>query len=949
MSASFAVGSLARARGREWVVLPGSDDDWLMLRPLGGTDDEVTGVCLALERVESATFAPPDPSNPGDFRSGRLLRDALRLGFRSSAGPFRSFAHLGVEPRAYQLVPLMMALRLDPVRLLIADDVGIGKTVEAGLVLRELLDRGEVPSFAVLCPPHLAEQWQIELQSKFHLSAELVLSSTAARLERDCNAGESLFEHYPHTIVSLDFIKADKRRDEFLRHGPKLVIVDEAHTCATSGRGIRHQRHELLKKLAQDDTRHLILVTATPHSGDEAAFRSLLSLLDPTFLQLPEDLAGDANRTQRERVARHLVQRRRADIRQYLDDRTTFPDREEGRESDSHYSLSPKYHELMDLALEYARELVQDQSGSRVRQRVRWWSALALLRAIASSPAAAAATMRARAATLAAETPDEADALGARGVFDNEPDELLELADTTPGALIGDAADNQASMRLAAMAELALALEGPLLDKKLAGLVTRVKKLLEDGFKPIVFCRYIATAEYIASQLRQSLKKSVAVECVTGKLPASERETRVAELGEHPQRVLVATDCLSEGINLQTLFDAVIHYDLSWNPTRHEQREGRVDRYGQPSRVVRVLTYYGKDNGIDGIVLDVLLRKHKAIRNSLGVSVPVPGNSNEVLDAMLEGLLLRAPEPKASGAQAPLFDLQDYDKPKREAFFKEWENTSAKEKLSSTLFAQSTLRTDDVAKELTAVREAIGAGVNVRDFFLQAFAALGGHVVERQDGRRWNCDPTEVAPALREMLDWPNAPFVVRFDAPGAENEIYLQRTHPMVAGLAAYLLDTALDPLLDSPARRCGVVRTEAVSRRTTLLILRERFHLIAKRGGVETPLLAEDASVVAFRGTPDAPEWLASDDAEKLLLAVPSGNVTPEQAGSSLAAVVEGLPLLGSALSASTEAHAEALLAAHTRVREAARQRAIQHRVEAQLPPDVLGVFVYLPVPRV
>src|SRR5918994_2699748 len=172
---SYAVGSLVKARGREWVVLPESDEDLLVLRPLGGTEDEVAGVYLPLEPVETATFDLPDPTKSGDYRSSRLLRDAVRLGFRSSAGPFRSFAKIAVEPRPYQLVPLILALKLDPVRVLIADDVGIGKTIEAALLTRELLDRGEVGRLAVLCPPQLAEQWQHELRDKFHIDAELVL------------------------------------------------------------------------------------------------------------------------------------------------------------------------------------------------------------------------------------------------------------------------------------------------------------------------------------------------------------------------------------------------------------------------------------------------------------------------------------------------------------------------------------------------------------------------------------------------------------------------------------------------------------------------------------------------------------------------------------------------------------------------------------------------------
>ena len=241
---SFAVGSLVTARGRDWVVLPDSEPDLLVVRPLGGTDEEVTGIHLGLEQVRPAALAPPTAADLGDYRSARLLRDAVRLGFRASAGPFRSFGRIACEPRPYQLVPLLMALRLDPVRLLIADDVGIGKTVEACLIVRELLDRGEVQRLAVLCPPHMAEWWQTELSTKFSIDAELVLPSTARRLEAACRLDQSVFDVYPFVIVSTDYIKADRRRADFLRACPELVIVDEAHTCAASAdqRGTRHQR-----------------------------------------------------------------------------------------------------------------------------------------------------------------------------------------------------------------------------------------------------------------------------------------------------------------------------------------------------------------------------------------------------------------------------------------------------------------------------------------------------------------------------------------------------------------------------------------------------------------------------------------------------------------------------------------------------------------------------------
>src|SRR6478735_6870416 len=133
---TYAIGSLVTARGRDWVVLPDTSDEMVMVRPLGGTEAEIIGIIRMLEEVAPATFDPPTLADRGDFRSARLLRDALRLGFRSSAGPFRSFGDLAVEPRPYQLVPLLMALRQETVRLLIADDVGIGKTIEAGLIAK---------------------------------------------------------------------------------------------------------------------------------------------------------------------------------------------------------------------------------------------------------------------------------------------------------------------------------------------------------------------------------------------------------------------------------------------------------------------------------------------------------------------------------------------------------------------------------------------------------------------------------------------------------------------------------------------------------------------------------------------------------------------------------------------------------------------------------------------
>jgi SNF2 family DNA or RNA helicase len=949
---TFAAGTLVRARGREWVVLPESSDDLLVVRPLGGSDDEVTGIYTPLEQVQAATFAPPDPiKDLGDFRSGRLLHDALRLSVRASAGPFRSFGRIAVEPRPYQLVPLLMALRQDPIRLLISDDVGIGKTVEALLVAREMLDRGEIRRMAVLCPPHLAEQWQMEMRNKFHIDAELVVAASAARLERSMKltAGESVFDRLEATVVSMDFIKTENRRDEFIQKAPELVIVDEAHTCtdASAGRGSRHQRNRLVRDLAGKGTRNLILVTATPHSGKDEAFGELLSFLDPAF----RSFAQGTNDAQRAQLARHFVQRRRGDIKAYLDTETPFPDREPA--IDATYNLSPAYRKLLERVLAYARDSIQVPGEAAQRQRIRWWAALALLRSVSSSPRAAMETLRNRAAFADALSAGEIEELGRRNVLDMIEDESDEGSDVVPGAE-ADAADSDGGSpsstrrRLRGLADEAEALIGS--DPKLIRGMSLVRDLMKQGRNPIVFCRYIATAEYVADALREDLARAankrelgdVTVESVTGRLPSEERKKRVEDLADKPRRVLVATDCLSEGINLQRGFDAVIHYDLAWNPTRHEQREGRVDRYGQPRKTVVVATLYGSDNPIDGLVLDVLLRRHERIRTALGFSVPVPVDSNAVLEAILEGILLK--RPKGDGAEQQLVFFEDLVKPKKDDLHKEWERAAEAEKQSRSRFAQRTINVDEVAKELRGARASVGSAADVKRFTIEALERHGAAVkvngaidVDLQNSQRAFLEATNLGATLHDKRR-----FKARFEEPVDEKTLLLARTHPVVEGLASWVMDTALDPILDSAARRCGAVRTSAVSARTTALVLRIRYDLTSAASGGQQ--IAEEARIVAFRGSAAAPEWLAEDAAQQLFASSPSANVVPEMQSQSVRTVLDALPTLQPALEAIARARAQDLRDAHERVRTAGRMVG-KTRVEARLPVDLLGIYVFLP----
>ena len=927
-------GTLVRARAREWVVLPDSTDELLMLRPVGGLDEEITGVLPAVEPVESATFRLPSREDVGDFTSGRLLRDAARLSTRAAAGPFRSFGRIAVEPRPYQLVPLMMALRLDPVRMLIADDVGIGKTIEACLIARELLDRGEIRRLTVLCPPPLAEQWQRELAEKFHIEAELVLSSTIQRLERDLNIDESVFDRHAFTVVSTDFIKQPRRAEDFAHRCPEFVIVDEAHGCtlaAGAGRG-RQQRHDLLRRVTAHPDRHVLLVTATPHSGNENAFRSLLSLLDEEFANLPSDLDRTGAGRVRRRLARHLVQRRRGDIRRYLETDTAFPER---KDKEASYVFSPTYRRLFDDILAFAREYVT-VDGEQRRRRVRYWSALALLRCVSSSPAAAAATLRSRTAAEDAEG-DEIDAVGRRTVLDQSDDDDAVAVDFSPGS---DTEDSPRKMRrrLLEFARRAEAIDH-VEDLKLQGAIGEIKALLRRGFHPVVFCRFIDTAEYVARHLRGALSATT-VQAVTGRLPPAEREARIQALVEEGGRfVLVCTDCLSEGINLQEHFDAVLHYDLAWNPTRHEQREGRVDRFGQRAPEVRVVTYFGTDNPIDGVILDVLIRKHKSIKSALGVTVAVPGSSEQIAEALFEGALFRDQE----GAQQLEFGFIDEYDARKQKLHDEWENARDRERESRSRFAHHTINPQAVADELADVREAIGGSTDVARFCLDVLRTA--NVPVQLNGKADVHIGNETPRTLRQAIGQ-DEPFAGRFDLPLRGGEIYLGRTSPVVEGLASWTLDQALDPEsrdTRTVAARCGAIFTADVTARTTVLVTRFRYHLRIGGSTGET-ILCEEIVPLACTGPAATPDWLPPDESERLVAAQPERNLLRTAMEQQLSLLLPSLPTFQVSLERIATERANAQLDTHRRVRAVSRTRR-RITVEPVLPVDILAAYVLLP----
>lgn len=918
MTANFAPGDLVRARGREWVALPSPQDGILALRPLSGSESDAVILDPELEilPVQPARFDLPGDATTTVQAKAALLADAMRLTLRRGAGPFRSAAQLAFEPRTYQLVPLLMALRLSVPRLLIADDVGIGKTIEAGLILRELMDRGEVEAFSVLCPPHLVEQWVGELRARFGIDAVPVTSGTASRLERGLPLAQTLFDAYPFTVVSLDYIKAEKRRESFARACPDFVIVDEAHACVGTHQG-RQQRFELLSGLTRNPERRMILLTATPHSGVEDAFARLLSLIEPSFASMDFD---DAR--YRERLARHFVQRRRIDlISGDWDEDRAFPKHET---TEFPYRLSELHRKFQEAALDYCFGIISRVGSGQRERRLAFWGTLALMRCVGSSPAAGLSALRNRMAT-------ESDRLEPQ-IYDDDGDDE-DAVDLEPGTSF------DADPQLLALVKQAEDLLGKP-DPKLVALVDALTPLIKKGVNPVVFCRYLATAEHVRDGLRRAFPK-LTIEAVTGVLTPDERRDRVADMApvdeeKSAQRILVATDCLSEGINLQQLFDTVVHYDLSWNPTRHQQREGRVDRFGQPAELVRSIMMFSPDSAIDGAVLEVILRKAEEIRKATGVTVPLPEERGPVTDALMASMMLR----RGVSRQLTL-DLRLDDGAK--VMEARWRDASENEKRSRARFAQNAMKPQEVAPEWEKVRTLLGSPAEARLFVERVMARFGVPLEIRRTVLLAHVDALD--PGLRERLKEHGLTGSVRLATaePAPSGTALLTRTHPLTATLAEALVEASLDPesLSGLGIGRVGAWPTAAVQQLTRLALLRIRFKLTV-HARKERLLLAEEATLIAIQ---DGRIVAVGETAREWLNTPATSDLAPVARDRFIAKAKEELPrLFEGAIADFVRSRAQELMQDHARLR-AASGSASRVTVEPVLPPDVIGLFVLMP----
>lgn len=707
MTSCPEVGQLVVVRKRPFVVteiVPSAPG----LAPNGGQpshliklssveDDGIGEELEVIWEIEPGTTVKekstlPEPTSFDHPKRLQAFLDAVRWGAVSQAddsalqSPFRS----GIEVDEYQLDPVVRALSMPRVNLLIADDVGLGKTIEAGLVVQEMILRHRVRSVLIICPSSLQVQWKEEMRDKFGLEFRIIDSETISQLRRSRGIHVNPWSHFPRLITSIDFLKRERPLRTFRETLPSgdqptypraydLMIVDEAHNVAPSGRGkyATDSMRTLAIRSLTPHFEHKLFLSATPHNGYQESFAALLELLDSQRFArafIPDRMQLDAV----------MVRRMKSELKLRWDGSRRFAERVvkhlEVPYSDEERQVHRKLQEYTELRL---------KSATSEGERLAAEFVLKLLKKrLFSSPAAFGITLEKHIATVggrkaATSYAQDLDDYGDDYADDEEyENQIGEVMGSASQALSPISADERNLLKhlseYAAKASLRP-------DCKAQALIDWLKRTLRPGGKwneerVILFTEYRATQKWLHDLLaREGFAEDGRLEMIFGGMLKDQRERIKAAFQAHPKqsavRILLATDAASEGVNLQNHCSRLIHFEIPWNPNRMEQRNGRVDRHGQKADEVHIHHFVGR--GFDSAAtsgkvgdleadLEFLMRaalKIETIREDLGKVGPVI--ATQVEEAML-GRRTRLDTTRAEQEAEPVRRMLKFDRKLRE-------------------------------------------------------------------------------------------------------------------------------------------------------------------------------------------------------------------------------------------------------------------------------------------
>lgn len=594
--------------------------------------EEFDAILRATRWSAATPFIDPDGEGP--------------LGRMPISSPF----HSAVQVDDFQLVPLLKALRMPRVNLLLADDVGLGKTIEAGLILSELLLRRRVQRVLILTPASLRQQWREEMWDKFSLSFDLVDREETHALRRRLGMDANPWRSFSRIIASYHYLRQEDVLGQFLAacrtpenspHLPwDLLIVDECHNLMPSAFGEDSDLCRMLRQLTPQ-FEHRLFLSATPHNGHTRSFTGLLEILDPVRFSQTSELRG----AEKGRVEQVVIRR----LKREINARTNPPKfctrmAPQGLE----LSLAPQEVALSEAFDAFRRAIHRVMASDRGVRRRTGSFAVEILgkRLLSCSVAFADSWQRCRQGLMEDQAAVEAEVQAARRNLEVETGDDRETQSrvSTAASVVGAWLQNMAPSLQAEMAGLDAAIRGlgldrtsvessgidPLVDSRYAALEALIDRLLREGGqwrddeRLVVFTEYKTTLDYLARRLRAKFGTERVLTLFGGMDDTERGEVkRWFNDARHPVRVLVATDAAAEGLNLQRTARYLLHFDCPWNPSRIEQRNGRIDRHGQPRDVT--IFHFITDQDQDLAFLSHVIRKADEIREDLG-------SANEIFD-----------------------------------------------------------------------------------------------------------------------------------------------------------------------------------------------------------------------------------------------------------------------------------------------------------------------------
>jgi superfamily II DNA or RNA helicase len=849
---SFKIGDIVTARDRLWRIDQIQSDeknkDFYFYSVSSITGQQVSEVLFpSIEPIEEAKIPFPVNNKIGSPIYQKLLLNALRLDLIYGTSSFISLQNSKVIPVSYQLVPVLMALNLPKVRLLLADDVGLGKTIEAGLILQELLGRKRINRVLFITPANLREQWQGTLREIFGIDAVIMSRTNRKFLESELLVGGSPWGYYNFVITSMDYAKRIGVREEIMQFPWDMLVIDEAHNVMKPHLGTENEEADEFKmsygfaKKMTEMIPHVLLLTATPHNGYKDSFASILDMVNPSIVKR----INDRIEIERTLALNHICQRRRKDVEQWIKPssfgKKPFPE----RDSDEIYSQpSEQFLKAMEILNKFFFKVLKQAEKSPVGERkLSYWTVLHFHKRLISSPAALVCSVQNRLEEIERKIAKQYQAIqntenflsaqeAGQAVMDgNETDRLSEeeLDGRTDKYILSKSLEdlNEEKKLLKDVEATSRKLMDNDADHKLKKLLDEIlPTMFKNSKKIILFTRYIDTLYYLKEKFEEKNKTTVKYRDldlyeIHGEMPTQKRqENYAAFLKSNKMKLLLSTDCMSEGIDLQFSANQIINYELTWNPNRLEQRNGRVDRFGQPEEKVFIRTII-MENTLEMDILELLVKKARDIKEEYGFVPGFFGDPEKVIDHLM------AKRKKEKKAQTTLDQFVQFSPQIMEdlvsLFFSK---KNVEDMVKDSFYGHNNVNLSEVEERMKLTENEIGNSKTLLEFLKIAVDLYGGKITPTPD----NAEIYELTlpESIQKELDFefgsrylitPNMELSnIRKDAIG------LTLKNPIVAGLVEKVKNEAFAE--DTPFYgRTGAYASQEVDKVSAIYFLKIRY----------------------------------------------------------------------------------------------------------------------------